>query len=94
MSKEIHYSTSNPNLKYEFFPESLQALRVEIDNHPKLLKLLHDQPDKDVYMQICEIAAYCDIVLEGDYTKDDMIRLADKLVWKLKSKNSGIILPV
>lgn len=87
------YSMSNPNLKLEFFPESLQALRVEIDNHPDLLQILHNQSDKDVYMQISEISAYCGILLEGDYSKEDVIRLADKLVWKLKSKNSLLILP-
>ena len=89
----VIYSTSNPNLKYEFFPESLQALRVEIENHPKLLKLLHDQRDKDVYMQIAEIAAYCEVIMAGDYSRDDIIRLADKLVWKLKKKNCLLILP-
>jgi len=87
------YSMSNPNLKLEFFPESLQALRVEIANHPDLLQILHNQSDKDVYMQISEISAYCGILLEGDYSKEDVIRLADKLVWKLKSKNSLLILP-
>lgn len=87
------YSLSNPNLKLEFFPESLQALTQEIYNHPRLLQILHAQTDKDVYMQICEIAAYCDIVLAGDYSRDDVIRLADKLTWELKKKNSILILP-
>lgn len=92
--KPINYSTSNPNLKYEFFPESLTALRVEIDNHPALLQILAAQEDKDVYIQLSEIAAYCGIILDGEYSRDDLIKLADKLVWKLKSMNSGIILPL
>lgn len=92
MSNPI-FSTSNPNLKYEFFPEALTALRVEIDNHPALLKILAAQEDKDVYIQISEIAAYCGIILEGVYTRDDVIRLADKLVWELKKKSSILILP-
>ncbi len=91
--RPINYSTSNPNLKFEFFPESLTALRVEIDNHPALLKILAAQEDKDVYIQISEIAAYCGIILEGEYTRDDVIRLADKLVWELKKKSSILILP-
>ena len=52
MSKEINYSLSNPNLKLEFFPEPLQALTKEIYNHPALLQILHNQADKDVYMQL------------------------------------------
>lgn len=87
------YSTSNPNLKFEFFPEELTALRVEIDKHPALLKILAAQEDKDVYIQISEIAAYCGIVLEGTYTRDDVIKLCDKLVWELKKKSSILILP-
>jgi len=92
MSNTI-FSTSNPNLKYEFFPEALTALRVEIDNHPALLKILNDQEDKDVYIQLSEIAAYCGIILEGTYTQADVIKLADKLVWELKKKGSILILP-
>lgn len=80
-------------LQYEYFPESLTALRVEIDNHPTLLKILHEQEDKDIYIQISEIAAYCGIVLEGDYTRDDIIKLCEKLVWELKKKGSILILP-
>jgi len=93
VSKEINYSLSNPNLKLEFFPEPLQALTKEIYNHPALLQILHNQADKDVYMQLCEIAAYCDVVLEGDYSRDDVIRLAEKLTWDLKKKGSALILP-
>ena len=93
MSKEINYSLGNPNLKLEFFPEPLQALTKEIYNHPALLQILHNQADKDVYMQLCEIAAYCDVVLEGDYSRDDVIRLAEKLTWDLKKKGSALILP-
>lgn len=93
MSDPINYSLSNPKLKLEFFPESLQALTQEIYSHPKLLLILHNQPDKDVYMQLCEIAAYCDIVLEGDYSRDAVVKLAEKLTWELKKKNSILILP-
>jgi len=92
-SNQINYSLSNPNLKLEFFPESLTALRVEIDNHPALLQILAAQEDKDVYIQLSEIAAYCGIILDGEYTRDDLIRLADKLVWELKKKSSILILP-
>ena len=91
--RPINYSTSNPNLKYEFFLEALTVLRVEIDNHPALLKILAAQEDKDVYIQISEIAAYCGIVLEGTYTRDDVIKLCDKLVGELKKKSSILILP-
>jgi hypothetical protein len=44
-------------------------------------------------IRMAEIAAYCDIVLDGYYTPEDLEKLADILVRKLKDKNSIIILP-
>ncbi len=80
-------------LKYELFPEVMNQLRVEIDHHPKLLEILHNQPDKNIYVAIQEIAAYCEILLNGDYDKDDILKLAEKLVWRLRAKRSILVLP-
>lgn len=75
----------------EMFPEPINALRQEIDAHPELLAILACQADKDVYIQLAEIAAYCGIVLDGLYTRDDLIGLCDKMVNVLKSKRVAII---
>lgn len=76
---------------HEYFPEPLNALRQEIDNHPELLAILACQADKDVYIQIAEIAAYCNVVLDGYYTRDDFIKLCDIMVGILKAKRVSII---
>lgn len=86
------FSNANTKLKYELFPEPLNQLRVEIENHPDLLTILHLQQDKDVYIQISEIAAYCGIILEGDYTRDDMIGLCQKCLDHLVAKRSLVLL--
>lgn len=78
---------------YHYFPESLIALREEIDHHPDLLTILKLQPDSDIYIHIAEIAAYCKVVLDGYYTQADIIRLADILVRELRAKRVAIILP-
>lgn len=88
----IDFSNKNSRLQYEMFPEELIQLRVEIDHHPDLLAILHAQADKDVYIQICEIAAYCEIALDGTYTRDDIIRLCKICLDKLISKRTLIVL--
>lgn len=70
----------------EYFPDELIELRIEIDNHPELLAILAGQADKDVYVHIAEIAAYCKVLLNGDYTRDDIIEVCGKLVDHLKKK--------
>ncbi len=84
----IDFSNKNSKLEYELFPEPLIQLRLEINNHPDLLVILHAQADKDVYMQIAEIAAYCGIALEGMYTRDDIIGLCQKCLEHLRAKNT------
>lgn len=81
------------NPAYEYFPEELIALRREIQYHPPLLKLLAEQEDKDVYIQILEIAAYCKILVAGEYTRDDMLNLCEMLTKKLMSMRTIIALP-
>ena len=86
------FSSKNIKLKYELFPEPLNQLRIEIENHPDLLAILAVQQDKDVYMQICEISAYCGVVLSGDYTREDIIGVCQTCLDKLVSKRTLVIL--
>jgi hypothetical protein len=81
------------NPAYDYFPEELIALRREIQEHPPLLKILAEQEDKDVYIQILEIAAYCKILVAGEYTRDDMLNLCEMLTKKLMSMRTIIALP-
>ena len=81
------------NPAFDYFPEELIVLRREIQNHPPLLKLLAEQEDKDVYIQILEIAAYCKILVAGEYTRDDMLNLCKMLTDKLMSMRTILVLP-
>jgi len=87
----IDFSNKNSKLQYEMFPEELVQLRVEIDHHPALLQILHDQQDKDTYMQLVEIFAYCEMIVEGTYTRDDIIELCGIALKKLIQKRTLII---
>jgi mannose/fructose/N-acetylgalactosamine-specific phosphotransferase system component IIB len=81
------------NPAFTIFPEELIALRQEIQKHPLLLELLHDQENKDVYIQIAEIATYCNIILDGDYTQQDVLGICKACTQALMSKRTLVILP-
>ena len=91
MSHHPVIKTTAGKFTLEWFPPELQALREEIDFHPDLKLLLHNQEDKDVYIQICEIAGYCQVLLDGMYTRDNMIDLCGILIGKLQAKRTILI---
>jgi hypothetical protein len=70
----------------EMFPDELIALNEEIRNHPDLLVILATQQDKDVYVQIAEISAWCGVILDASYTRDDIIKLCGTLTDILRKK--------
>lgn len=78
---------------YTLFPEELTELRKEIQHHPDLLLILHTQSDKDVYIQLAEIAAHCGIVLDGDYTQQDILKLCKLLTNNLMAKRVIVVNP-
>ena len=93
MSQHPVITTTLGTLILEWFPPELQVLREEIQFHPDLLKILHDQEDKDVYVAISEISAYCGVVLDGAYSRDDIINLCALLIRKLQAMRTPLILP-
>jgi len=84
---------STPKLDLQFFPQQMLDLHTEVRKHPALMKLLHDQENKDVYIQLMEIATYCEIVVIGTFTHQDILDLAEKCTRKLYSMRSSIIIP-
>jgi hypothetical protein len=80
-------------LKIQMFPEELITLNEETAKHPKLGELLASQPNRDPYILLCEVAAYCGIVLDGEYTYKDVLEICDKLVRQLQSMRTIIITP-
>ncbi len=85
--------TSAGKFTLEFFPEVLQELQRETRMHEVLMKRLADQEDKDVYVQLAEIAAHCGMLLDGDYTRDDILELVEIMVQRLKAMRTPLVLP-
>jgi hypothetical protein len=82
------------NIKYELYEPELQALNAEVIHHPQLQDILSKQADKDFYIQLADISLYCGVVLDGDYTKDDILKLCTVLTKKLYEARTQIILPL
>lgn len=74
---------------HEYFPEELIALKKEIQNHPDLLIQLYGVATFDEMLGT--VAAYCEIVLDGAYTAEDILKIMDICVRKLKEKGSLIV---
>lgn len=93
MNKHPIITTTAGKFTLEWFPVELQVLREEIQFHPALLQILNDQEDKDVYIALAEIAAFVGVVLDGDYTRDDIINLCALLIRKLQAIRTPLVLP-
>ena len=79
-------------MHYQYFPEEQIALMQEIQNHPDLLTILAVQ-QHDPHLHLAEIAAYCNILLDGTYTAEDINKLCDIMTRKLQEKRAIIVLP-
>ena len=76
------------------FPPVVIELEAEMQCHPKLIyNLLQLPKDPGIELKIAEVAAYCDVVLDGTYDNDDLLKLFDILLKKLQAKRANIILP-
>lgn len=77
------------------FPEAIQELSQEITYHPELQEKLQwkENSNLDATDKIAVIAAYCDVALDGYYTAEDLEKIADICVKRLRQRRTEIILP-
>jgi hypothetical protein len=78
---------------HRYFDQELIDLQQEITHHPDLLHILSIQEDKDIYISIAEISAFCGVVLDGDYTKDDILGICKTCTRMLYERRTGIVIP-
>lgn len=76
----------------EYFDPRLLALQQELMNHPELMERVARHPPQETEMRIAEIAAYCNILLDGYYIPEEINNLAALLTQKLYEKRTQIIL--
>lgn len=77
----------------EFFSESRIALNKELaqDGHESLWPLLAKYPATEFEMRLAEVAAYCEIILDGVYDAGEVDKLCEILTRKLYEKRTGVI---
>jgi hypothetical protein len=78
---------------HEYFEPQLIELRKELEYHPDLMTILKLQESPDIYVHIAEIAAYCNVLLDGTYSKEDILEICEICTKKLHDKREIIVKP-
>lgn len=82
-------------MHHYYFPPVIQALQEEIQQHPDLLvNMLQLPKGAAIEEKLGEVAAYCEIALDGYYGEDDILKLCDILVARLKKKRGELVLEI
>lgn len=72
-------------------PASMIALQDELRCHPKLMEQLKREGEVKTFEDgLAIIATYCDVVLDGVYTANEISRLAEVLLNRLRDKRGAI----
>ena len=88
-SNKTHFNY-NPK-HFNFFGENKIALSREAIQHPQLMDILAKYTPDEFELQLAEIAAYCEIVLDDIYVASDLEHLCGILTKRLITKRVGII---
>lgn len=78
-----------------FFPDEVIDLNKELQypEHEPLKEILANHSPHDFYIRLAQIAAYCEVILEGDYGEDELKKLCVILTARLKEKRTKIHIP-
>lgn len=78
-----------------YFPQETIALQREVMKHPELVKKLESAGvmEQDISSKLAMIATHCNVVVDGDYTVDDIIGLCGHLTEKLQQMRTITVLP-
>ena len=75
---------------HEYFPPVALELQRELENHPTLTAII--TPGMTLEEKIGHIAAYCNVILDGDYLEEDLEKLFHYLLHKLRKKSAIIVM--
>lgn len=79
-------------------PMEIQELNVEITHHPDLILRLNEyaieNPQSDLVDKISVVAAHLDILLDGVYDHEAIMRLCEICTNRLREKRGSVILPL
>lgn len=77
-----------PRMIKEYFPEEYIQLQRELATglHTRIVDIISQYPADEIDIKLAQIAAYCEIGLNGEYTLEDRRGLCVLLTEKLKLK--------
>ena len=71
----------------EYFDQRALDFNEEVIKHPKLMEFLAKHTDPA--MKLAEVAAYCEVILDGAYSEEDCNVLCELLTKKLIAKREA-----
>lgn len=73
---------------FELFPQEYIELQRELATgiHQQIVAIIERYPADEMDIKLAQIAAYCEVILEGDYNLTDRRALCKVLTEKLVSK--------
>ena len=89
---------SNGKYTFELFPQEYIDLNKELyeGGHDKICNILGQYSADEVDIKLAQIASYCEVMLDGDYTLENRMQLCkilkEKLVLMRPQQKSQVIL--
>lgn len=77
--------------QYEYFPQVRIDLAQELQYHPELQQLLANHNAEDFEVKLAEVAAYCDVMLDGYYLPEEIDSICRLLIDRLRKKRILIV---
>ncbi len=74
-----------------YFSDSRIALQEEVPKHPDLMERLADQPVDEFEIRLALIAGFCNILLDGHYTQEDIDGICEACVQELTKRRMPVI---
>ncbi len=76
---------SNGKYTFELFPAEYIELQKELmrDDHSKICNIIGQYGPDDIDIKLAQIASYCEVMLDGDYSLENRIQLCKILTEKL-----------
>ena len=75
---------------FQIFSQRRLDLAQEVPKHPELVELLQKHPQEEFEILLAEVACYCEVMLDGDYTPADLDNICKICYEKLVLKRTGI----
>jgi hypothetical protein len=71
---------------HEYFPEEFIQLQLEIEHHPLLIQRLQKHAGLGMEVIFAECCHYCGYAIDAELDVEQLIALADRLVWLLRQQ--------